>query len=286
MWTWFHRLASPPTFYRFAERLAPWLLIAGLGLIGIGVWQGLFVAPADYQQGDAFRIIYVHVPAAALSLSIYTAMSVAGAIALIWRMKLAEVAVVSAAPIGASFTALALVTGMLWGKPTWGAYWVWDARLTAELVLLFLYLGVLGLNSAYSDPRTAARACAWLALVGVVNVPIVHFSVEWWNSLHQGSSILSVKGMQQPKIAGDMLKPLLFSMGGSYLLFGGLWLRRMQNEVLHRERRAGWVRAFAGQALLADGSNDRPGMAGPGAVDIAALRQGRQDDAAGRGRGA
>ncbi|WP_273457627.1 heme ABC transporter permease [Nevskia ramosa] len=286
MWTWFHRLASPPTFYRFADRLAPWLLIAGAALLGVGIWRGLFIAPADYLQGDSFRIIYIHVPAAALSLSIYTAMAVAGAIALIWRMKLAEVAVITAAPIGASFTALALVTGMLWGKPTWGAYWVWDARLTAELVLLFLYLGVLGLNSAYSDPRTAARACAWLALVGVVNVPIVHFSVEWWNSLHQGSSILSVKGIAQPKIAGDMLKPLLMTLSGSYLFFGAVWLRRMQNEVLRRERKASWVRAFAGQALLAEGSNDRPGMAGPGAVDAATSRQGRQDDVAGRGRGA
>lgn len=285
MWTWFHRLASPPTFYRFAERLAPWLLIAGLALIGVGVWQGLFVAPADYQQGDAFRIIYVHVPAAALSLSIYTAMAVAGAIALIWRMKLAEVAVVSAAPIGASFTALALVTGMLWGKPTWGAYWVWDARLTSELVLLFLYLGVIGLNQAYSDPRTAARACAWLALVGVVNVPIVHYSVQWWNSLHQGSTILSAEAIANPKMDPSMLKPLLMSMAGSYLFFGAVWLRRMQNGVLVRERRAKWVRAFAGQALLAEGANARPGMAGPGLVEAATPRRGRQDDAD-RGRGA
>lgn len=241
MWTWFHRLASPPTFYRFADRLAPWLLAVGTVLIGVAVWQGLFVAPPDYQQGDSFRIIYVHVPAAALSLSIYTAMAVAGGIALIWRMKLAEVAVVTAAPIGAGFTALALVTGMLWGKPTWGAYWVWDARLTAELVLLFLYLGVIGLNQAYSDPRTAARACAWLALVGVVNVPIVHFSVEWWNSLHQGSTILSAEGIRNPKMAPSMLKPLLLSMAGFYLFFGAVWLRRMQNGVLLRERRARWA---------------------------------------------
>ena len=264
MWTWFHRLASPPTFYRFAERLAPWLLVPGLLLIGIAVWQGLFVAPADYQQGDAFRIIYVHVPAAALSLSIYTAMSVAGAIALIWRMKLAEVAVVTAAPIGASFTALALVTGMLWGKPTWGAYWVWDARLTSELVLLFLYLGVIGLHQAYADLRTAARACAWLALVGVVNVPIVHYSVQWCNSLHQGSTILSAEAIANPKMAPEMLKPLLMSMAGCYLFFGAVWLRRMQNGVLLRERRAKWVREIASPALPADLPNARPPAAGPG----------------------
>jgi len=248
MWTWFHRLASPPTFYRFAERLAPWLLAIAVVLIGIGVWRGLFVAPTDYQQGDSFRIIYVHVPAAAMSLSIHTALAVAGAIALIWRMKLAEVAVVSAAPIGATFTALALVTGMLWGKPTWGAYWVWDARLTSELVLLFLYLGVIGLQQAYSDPRTAARACAWLALVGVVNVPIVHYSVTWWNSLHQGSTILSAEGIAKPKIAGEMLGPLLMTLFGSYLFSGAIWLRRMQNEVLVREKRAKWVRQIALQA--------------------------------------
>jgi heme exporter protein C len=241
MWTWFHQLASPPTFYRFADRLAPWLLVAAALLIGAGVYGGLFLAPPDYQQGDAFRIIYIHVPAAALSLSIYVAMAIAGAIALIWRMKLAEVGVVAAAPIGTSFTALALLTGMLWGKPTWGAYWVWDARLTSELVLLFLYAGVIGLNQAYADPRTAARACAWLALVGVVNVPIVHYSVTWWNSLHQGSSILSVEGMRNPKISPDMLWPLLLSLFGFYLFFGAVWLRRMQNEVLWRERNARWA---------------------------------------------
>jgi heme exporter protein C len=183
----------------------------------------------------------VHVPAAALSLSIYTLMAAAGAVALIWRMKLAEVAVVAAAPVGASFTALALVTGMLWGKPMWGAYWVWDARLTSELVLLFLYAGVIGLNQAYADPRAGARACAWLALVGVVNVPIVHYSVSWWNSLHQGSSILSVEGLRNPKISGEMLWPLLLSLGGFYLFFGAVWLRRMQNEVLWRERNARWA---------------------------------------------
>lgn len=242
MWTWFHQLASPPTFYRFAERLAPWLLGAAALLIAAAVYAGLFIAPPDYQQGDAFRIIYVHVPAAALSLSIYLAMAVAGGIALIWRLKLAEVAVVAAAPIGASFTALALLTGMLWGKPMWGAYWVWDARLTSELVLLFLYLGIIGLRQAYADPRTAARACAWLALVGVVNVPIVHFSVNWWNSLHQGSTILSVDGIVRPRMSASMLWPLLVSLAGFYLFFAGSWLRRMQNEVLVRERNKQWVR--------------------------------------------
>ena len=242
-WTWFHRLGSPPSFFNFAERLAPWLMWMALALIVGGCYAGLFIAPKDYQQGDAFRIIYVHVPTAAISLSIYVAMAVAGAVALIWRMKLAEAAVVSAAPIGASFAAVALITGMLWGKPMWGAYWVWDARLTSELVLLFLYLGVIALNSAFNDARSAARACAWLALVGVVNVPIVKFSVNWWNSLHQGSTIMK---LGKPSIGWDMLWPLLMSLAGFYLLFGAALLRRMQNELLLREKNTRWVRDWLG----------------------------------------
>ena len=239
MWTWFHRLASPPTFYRFAERVAPWLGGGALLLLGYGLYAGLWLAPKDYQQGDAFRIIYVHVPAAALSLSIYTGMAVAGVIALVWRIKLAECAIVALAPIGASYTALALVTGMLWGKPMWGAYWVWDARLTSELVLLFLYLGVIGLDKAFLDRRAAARACALLAIVGAVNVPIVKYSVEWWNSLHQTSTILK---FGKPTITREMAIPLYASLMGAYLLAAAAGLRRMQNEVLLRERRAGWVR--------------------------------------------
>jgi heme exporter protein C len=239
MWTWFHRLASPPSFYRFADRVAPWLGGAALLLLGYGLFAGLWIAPKDYQQGDAFRIIYVHVPAAALSLSLYTGMAIAGVVALIWRIKLAECAIVSLAPIGASFTALALVTGMLWGKPMWGAYWVWDARLTSELVLLFLYLGVIGLDRAFLDRRAAARACALLAIVGAVNVPIVKYSVEWWNSLHQTSTILK---FGKPTITAEMAIPLYASLLGAYLLAAMAALRRMQNEVLLRERRAGWVR--------------------------------------------
>ncbi|HUP91203.1 MAG TPA: heme ABC transporter permease [Solimonas sp.] len=238
-WTWFHRLGSPPSFFAFAERLAPWLGWGALLLIAYGWGAGLVLAPADYQQGDAFRIIYVHVPAAALSLSVYMLMAVAGAVALIWRMKLAECVLVAAAPVGASFTALALVTGMLWGKPMWGAYWVWDARLTSELVLLFLYLGVIGLNEAFEDPRAGARACAWLALVGVVNVPIVKYSVEWWNSLHQGATILK---LGKPNISAEMAQPLYAALLGTLLLIAWAVLRRAQNEVLVRERNSGWVK--------------------------------------------
>ncbi|QHS08684.1 heme ABC transporter permease [Sinimarinibacterium sp. NLF-5-8] len=245
MWTWFHRLASPPHFYRIAERWAPWVGVAAFGFLVWGWLGGLIFAPADYQQKDAFRIIYVHVPTAAVSLSLYTAMAAAGFVALIWRMKLAEVALVAIAPVGAAMTAVALVTGMLWGKPMWGTYWVWDARLTAELVLLFLYLGVLGLNQAFEDARAGARACSLLALVGVVNVPIVKYSVEWWNSLHQTSTILK---LGKPTITGEMAVPLYAALLGTFLLCAYAVLRRVQNELLARERRASWVKELVRQS--------------------------------------
>ncbi|MDP9140671.1 MAG: heme ABC transporter permease CcmC [Pseudomonadota bacterium] len=239
MWTWFHRLASPPTFFRLAERYAPWVGLLAAALIAWGWIGGLVFAPPDYQQKDAFRIIYVHVPAAALSLSLYVAMAVAGVVAVIWRMKLAEIALVAIAPVGASMTVVALVTGMLWGKPMWGTYWVWDARLTSELVQLFLYLGVIGLYQSFDDARAGARACALLAIVGAINVPIVKYSVEWWNSLHQTSTILQ---MGKPTMSMDMAIPLYASLLGTLLFCGYVIVRRMQNEVLWRERRTGWVR--------------------------------------------
>jgi heme exporter protein C len=240
MWTWFHRLASPPSFYRFAEALAPWLFGASLLLLAYGWLDGLTYL--DEKQGAAFRIIYVHVPAAALSLLLYSAMAVAGAVALVWRIKLAECVMVSCAPVGASFTLLALVSGSLWGKPMWGAYWVWDARLTSELILLFLYCGAIGLQQAFDDPRAAARAVALLALVGVVNVVIVHYSVEWWNTLHQGSTVLK---LGKPNITADLARPLYASLLGSLCLAGASVLRRTQNEVLLRERDTAWVKELA-----------------------------------------
>jgi len=154
-----------------------------------GLYSGLILAPIDYEQGEAYRIIFVHVPAAWMSLFIYMVMAITGAIALIWRLKLAEIVMISCAPIGASFTFLALVTGSIWGKPMWNTWWVWDARLTSELLLLFLYFGVMALYNAIEDRRTAARAVAILALVGVVNIPVIHYSVEWWNTLHQGPTV-------------------------------------------------------------------------------------------------
>ena len=238
-WTWFHRLGSPPYVYRLAGRLTPWFgWVAAVLLLG-ALYDGLVIAPPDYQQGDGFRIIYVHVPAASLSLMIYTSMAVAAAVGLIWRIKVAHAAAASCAPIGASFTVVALITGSLWGKPMWGTYWVWDPRLTSELLLLFLYLGYMGLRSSFDDLQRADRASAVLAIVGVVNVPIVKYSVVWWNSLHQGSS-LSLTG--KDTIATPMLVPLLVSILGFTLFFAAILLMRLRAEVLRRERAASWVR--------------------------------------------
>ena len=188
-WAFAHRFASPPHFYRIASALIPWVSAACVLIIGAGLYLGLVVAPPDYQQGESYRIIFVHVPSAWMSLFAYMVMAVSGAIVLIWRMKLADVVAAASAPVGATFTFLALVTGSLWSKPMWGTYWVWDARLTSELILLFLYLGYMALRASMDDPRTAARASAVLALVGGVNIPIIHYSVVWWNTLHQGATV-------------------------------------------------------------------------------------------------
>jgi heme exporter protein C len=238
MWKWFHQLASPPYFYRISAILSPWLLVPGLILIGYGVYAGLFLAPMDYQQGDAFRIIYIHVPAAYLSLMAYMIMAGAGAIGLIWRIKLSHAVAAAAAPLGAAFTFLALATGSIWGRPMWGTWWEWgDPRLTSELILLFLYFGYMALRSAIDDTAKADKASAVLALVGIVNVVIVHFSVEWWSSLHQGQTVFK-KGTMD----ADMRIPLFAMLIGFTLLFGSLLLRRIRTEVLYRERRTRWVK--------------------------------------------
>jgi len=240
MWKILHRLASPPHFYGLAERMIPWFAMPGLILIGYGAYAGLFVAPADYQQGDAFRIIYVHVPAAYLSMMAYMIMAISAGIGLIWRMKLAHAVAAAAAPLGAWFTFLALATGAIWGRPMWGTWWEWgDPRLTSELVLLFLYIGYMALRSAIDEIAKADRASAVLALVGAVNVPIIHFSVEWWSSLHQGPTLIRKGG---PAIDAAMLYPLLAMILGFTLVFGALLLRRVRTEVLYRERRKRWVK--------------------------------------------
>jgi len=238
MYLWFHKLGSPPHFYLIAGKWIPWLTALFLMLLLAGLYGGLIVAPADYQQGDSYRIIFVHVPSAWMSLFIYMVMAFCGAIIIVWRMKLAEVVLISSAPIGASFTFLALVTGSLWGKPMWGTYWVWDARLTSELILLFLYLGIIGLHNAIDDKRVAARAVAILAIVGVVNIPIIHFSVEWWNSLHQGPTVTK---LDKPSIHYSMLIPLLLMALAFQVYYVLVLFEKCRGELLQRERNSKWV---------------------------------------------
>ena len=239
----FHRLGSPKSFYQIAERLIPWLSVITLMLIGVGLYGGLVVAPGDYQQGESVRIIYVHVPSAWLSLFVYIVMALSGGILLIWHLKLAEVILIASAPIGASFTLIALVSGALWGKPMWGAWWVWDARLTSELILLFLYWAVIALHNAIEDKRSAGRAAALLALVGVVNIPIIHYSVEWWNTLHQGPTVTK---FDAPSIHFSMLIPLLLMFLGFQCLYGLILLLRARCEILKRERKSRWVQELLG----------------------------------------
>ena len=244
MFKWIHRFGSPPFIYRLAGKLAPWLGVLSLMFLIAGLYLGLVRAPADYEQGESYRIIYVHVPAAWMSMFVYMVMAVSSAVFLIWRMKLADVVAAASAPIGASFTLIALITGAFWGKPMWGAWWVWDARLTSELVLLFLYLGYIALRGAIEQPQTAARAAAILALVGVVNIPIIHFSVEWWNTLHQPATITR---MDKPAMHISMLRPLLLMVAGFQLLYFYNLMVRLQTGILQRESRTNWVAELAAQ---------------------------------------
>jgi heme exporter protein C len=253
MWTWFHKLGSPPHFYRIAGVLYPWLLWPAFALTLVGVYAGLVMAPADYQQGDAFRIIYVHVPSAYLMSTVYGLMAAASGIGLIWRIKLAHAVAASCAPIGASFAALALVSGMLWGKPMWGAYWVWDPRLTSTLILFLVYIGYMSLRASFEDVNKADRACGVLALVGAINLPIIHFSVIWWSSLHQGPSI---KKFDAPSIPADMLWPLLVLILSSTIFFGAMLLSRARAEVLDRERNSRWVRELVAEGPAAPPPGD------------------------------
>jgi heme exporter protein C len=227
-------LANPGRFLGLSGRLTPWLWAVAAILFAIGLPLALFVAPPDYQQGDMVRVMYIHVPSAWLSLLVYGAMAVAALGTLIWRHPLADVAGKSAAPIGAAFTFVALVTGSLWGKPTWGTYWVWDARLTSELVLLLIYLGLIALWQAVEDPGRAARVAAVLTLVGSINLPIIKFSVDWWNTLHQGESIFRAGGST---IDASMLWPLGIMTLATTLFFVAALLAAMRNEILRRRLR-------------------------------------------------
>jgi len=235
----FYRFASPQHFYHLAVLLTPWFAWATIILMIVGLYGGLVFAPADYQQGESFRIIYIHVPSAWMSLFVYVLMAVFGGIGLIWHVKIADVLAKSCAPLGASFTLLALVTGSIWGKPMWGTWWVWDARLTSELILLFLYLGYMALQSAFDDRRVAARASAILALVGMVNIPIIHYSVEWWSTLHQGPT---VSKFDAPSIHINMLIPLLIMALAFKTYFASVLLIRARSEILEYECNSNWVR--------------------------------------------
>ncbi|MEN0106075.1 MAG: heme ABC transporter permease [Pseudomonas sp.] len=249
-WTWFHKWGSPKWFYQMSGRWLPWLSVAAVLLLATGLVWGLAFAPPDYQQGNSFRIIYIHVPAAMLAQSCYVLLAVAGLVGLVWKMKIADVALQSAAPIGAWMTAVALLTGAIWGKPTWGSWWVWDARLTSMLILLFLYFGVIALGNAISNRDSAAKACAVLALVGVVNIPIIKYSVEWWNTLHQGATF---KITERPAMPAEMWVPLLLMVLGFYCFFGAVLLMRMRLEVLKREARASWVKEEVAQQIAKGG---------------------------------
>ena len=223
------RFANPARFMRMSAAVLPWA--AGVTVVSLtaGIYLALFASPPDYQQGETVRIMYVHVPAAWMSMFCYAALAGAGAVGLIWRHRVADVAAKATAPIGAAFTFLALVTGSLWGKPMWGTWWVWDARLTSELVLFFLYLGYMALLHAFDDPVRGSRSAAILALVGVVNLPIIKFSVDWWNTLHQPASVVKMSG---PAIDPSILTPLLV-MAVAYTAFY-IWvvLLRMRQDIM------------------------------------------------------
>jgi heme exporter protein C len=243
--TAFHRLGSPPSFHRFCRLVAPWLW-GGFAVCAIvGVYQALYVVPPDYQQSDSFRILYVHVPAAWQALAGYLIMALLAAIALIWRIRTVEIMTMAAAPVGAALTAVCLATGSIWGKPMWGTWWAWDARLTSMLVLLFIYLGIMGLYAAFDDRRKGARAACILVLVGVVNIPLIHFSVEWWTTLHQGSTI-NLFG--ESTLHPTMMPPLIWMAVGVKLMFGAALLDRARNDLLDQDRRKAWVRQGLGEA--------------------------------------
>ena len=240
-----YRFSSPQTFYPLAGMLTPWFgTLAALTAI-YGLYISFFVAPTDFQQGEAYRIIFIHVPSAWLSMFLYLVMAVWAAIGLAWHTRLSSMMALAIAPTGALMTFIALWTGALWGKPMWGAWWVWDARLTSELILLFLYLGFMFLHAAIDDPRRADRAAAVIAIVGAINVPIIYFSVKWWNTLHQGASVSLTKS---PTMASTMLWGMLIMSVAFWLYSVAAVLSRVRSVILERERNADWVKQLGTKA--------------------------------------
>ena len=226
-----HRFANPARFLRLSAALRPWALGVALLTLGTGLWLALFDSPPDYQQGETVRIMYIHVPSAWMAMMVYTTMAVASGVGLVWKHPVAELYTKAAAPLGAGFTALCLLTGSLWGQPMWGTWWVWDARLTSVLVLFFLYLGYIALANAFDDESRGARAASILALVGVVNLPIIKFSVDWWNTLHQPASIIRMDG---PHLAPSMLWPLLTMVLVYHLFFVTVLILRIRAQLTER----------------------------------------------------
>lgn len=231
MQTLTQKLANPTRFMALSSKILPWLSAAAAAVLGYAMYLAFFVAPPDYQQGETVRIMFIHVPAAWLAMMGYSIIALSSFGLLVFRHPLADVSAKAAAPVGAAFTLLALITGSLWGKPMWGTYWVWDARLTSVLILFFLYLGLMALRSSLDDEATAAKLTAVLALVGVAILPVIKFSVDWWNTLHQPASVLKMGGST---IHPDLLYPLLISAVGFTLLFAALHIKGMRNEVLRR----------------------------------------------------
>jgi heme exporter protein C len=235
---WFH-FAAPQRFYGLAGRLLPWCAAAAVALALYGLWMGLVVAPTDFQQGDSYRIIFIHVPASWMAMVLYLAMAFWAAVGLIFNARLASMLAQAIAPTGALMAFLSLWTGAIWGKPTWGTWWVWDARLTSTLILLFLYIGYMALRSAIEDERRADRASALVAIVGAVNVPIIYFSVKWWNTLHQGASVRPVKGST---MADVMLEAMLVMALAFWAYAFAVVFARVRTIILERERGAAWTK--------------------------------------------
>ncbi|TVZ39102.1 heme exporter protein C [Alteromonadaceae bacterium 2753L.S.0a.02] len=237
-WQWFHRLGSPRWFYEKTGPWVPWLAILAVVLLLVGCAWGLGFAPPHAKQGNSYRIIYIHVPTSFLALAGYYVMAISGAVGLIWRMKLSFMVMKAAAPLGAVLTFLSLLTGAVWGKPTWGTWWEWDARITSMLVLFFLYLGAIALQEAYENQDSADKTSAILALVGMVNVPIIYKSVDWWYTLHQPATL---KLMEKSSIHPSMAYPLIWMIIAFYVTYAWLLISRTRMEILRRERKTRWV---------------------------------------------
>lgn len=244
MWAFLYKLASPKQFYAWAGKAMPWFSLAAFIFFLYGLVGGLYLSPPDYQQGDAFRIIYIHVPSAFLSLALYSFMAFCAILSLVWRIKMADLMIPIAATLGASFTALALVTGAIWGKPMWGTWWIWDARLTSELILFFLYMGVIALDKSVQSHKQGAKIVAIFVLAGFIDIPLIHYSVNWWNTLHQGATL---SRFAKPSIAPSMLYPLLSMIAGFMCFSAATLLARARHACLYQERKTSWVKQIVEQ---------------------------------------